>query len=111
MGCMGFQVLMLLVAHDPSVLALNAFQSESLMSPLDLVSLGVVKESRMLSSLSPEMLEWVTTENITVNLHHYGVPTEIYQGNHKLQDFFLLISTNVDRNGKPFISTAEARRA
>jgi len=108
---MGIQTLSVLVADDPSVLEVDAFDSEALALPLELPALSVVRESRLLRSLPPEVLGWLLAENITVNLHHDGVSPATYRSNRKLYDFFRVVSTNVDRRGRPFVSTVEGRAA
>jgi hypothetical protein len=48
------------------------------------------------------------TRNVTVNLHHDGVPPSAFAPGTKLADAFTVLSTNVDLNGKVFVSTMEA---
>lgn len=38
-----------------------------------------------------------------------GVPPETYYNNQRLRDFYYLISTNVDKKGRPFGSGIEAK--
>lgn len=106
-SCMGLQTLSLLVSEDASVLKRGAFDSESLMLPLDLPSPSMATESRMLQSFASQVLQWITSENITVNLHHDGIPPNEFQGNRRLAEFFRVVSTNKDRRGRPFVSTIE----
>ncbi|CAK0906290.1 unnamed protein product [Prorocentrum cordatum] len=56
------------------------------------------------------VLGWVTTENVTSNLHHDGVLPATYATNERLSLLFRVLSTNRDRKGKPFVSTVEARQ-
>jgi gamma-glutamyl hydrolase len=49
------------------------------------------------------------TKNVTMNLHHDGVDPSQYTKNAKLSGLYNLISTNVDRKGKPFGSTLEGK--
>ena len=42
---------------------------------------------------------------VTYNAHHYGVAPEAYLKNHYLADFFQVLSTNKDRDGKMFVSS------
>ena len=46
--------------------------------------------------------------NVTLNLHHDGVPVVRWEENAALTAFFALLSTNFDRNGAAFASTLEA---
>jgi len=54
-------------------------------------------------------LNALATQPITINLHHDGVDPATYSQNANLSSFFNLLSTNVDRKGKPFGSTIEAK--
>ena len=56
-----------------------------------------------------EALQTLTTANVTVNLHHDGVLPSSFAPNTTLGNSFTVLSTNVDRVGKPFASTIEAK--
>ncbi len=47
------------------------------------------------------------TENITMNNHQAGVNPSFFSSNPNLSAFFTLLSTNVDREGRPFASSME----
>jgi gamma-glutamyl hydrolase len=106
--CMGIQTLSVLISRKPSVVQLNAFDSESLMLPLNLTTPQMAKYSRLLRAMPLHILDVLTTKNVTVNLHHDGVPPETFSSDHKLSKFFRVISTNRDRKEHPFVSTIEA---
>lgn len=109
--CMGMQTLTNLVSNQTSLLKHGVFDSESLMLPIDLPSPDMKTESRILRAMPKDVLTWLTTENVTTNLHHDGVLPEAYQTNRNLAKFFRVVSTNKDRAGKEFVSTIEAYRA
>ena len=48
------------------------------------------------------------TRNVTMNLHHDGVPVSRWEENSLLGAFFTLVSTNFERKGSAFVSTMEA---
>jgi len=102
---MGFQLLNVITAQDESVLQHYAFDSEHLSIPLDLTAAAA--ESRFLGSAPDTIVRVLRTENVTSNLHHDGVPPAKFQASKRLTDFFRVISTNLDRKGKEFISTVE----
>jgi len=108
--CMGFQTLNILAAQDPAVLSRNAFDSENIAWPLDLTAAGR-SSSRMFADASAAVMTTLTTLNSTMNFHHDGIDTSVFQGNEKLNKFYRLISTNVDRKGRGFVSTIEAFEA
>jgi gamma-glutamyl hydrolase len=107
--CMGLQTLSILVSQDASVLSSNAFDSEAFSIPLDLNPDVKPAQSRILQSLSPTITKYITTENITCNLHHDGVAPSNFKKSKSLTDYFHIISTNFDRKGKEFVSTIEAK--
>jgi len=106
--CQGFQLFSILAAQDLSVLQANAYDSENISLKLTLTDQA--STSRFLGSLPADVLKTLTTENSTMNLHHDGVPVATYTANDNLKQIFKLLSTNVDRKGKDFGSTMEARK-
>jgi gamma-glutamyl hydrolase len=106
--CMGMQTLSILAAGNASVLSTYAFDSENMSVPLNFTPDGV-SGSRLFSTAPPAVVRTFATENVTENLHHDGVFASTFASNAALQDFFMLISTNQDREGREFVSTLEAR--
>ena len=104
--CMGFQTISIVASRNASVLELNGFDSESLSLPLDLTA--AAGSSPFISSLSPDVRANLATKNITSNLHHDGVTPAAFAGTNLFTSFNVL-STNVDRKGKKFVSTIEHR--
>jgi len=52
----------------------------------------------------------VTTRNVTMNNHESGITPAKFLSNSNLTSVWKISSTNVDRNGKPFVSTIEPLR-
>jgi len=105
--CQGYQLLSILAADNVSVLLLNAYESENL--PLPLIFTSVAKSSRLIGNIPGDLFLALSSQNITINLHHDGVPPEYYQNNPKLSSFFDLLSWNYDRKNKPFGSLIESK--
>ncbi|GAB5368313.1 hypothetical protein AAMO2058_001308800 [Amorphochlora amoebiformis] len=105
--CMGFQTLNILAAGNPNVLTVNKFDSEGLSLPL-YPSLEW-NTSRLIGGLTRPDREALIRNNITTNFHHDGVYPDAYNKYPKLSQFFRIISTNVDRKGRSFVSTIESR--
>jgi len=63
----------------------------------------------MLGSLSNTVMSILTRQNSTINLHQDGVDPGVFTSNPHLDQQLTLLSTNVDRKGKPFASTYEAK--
>ena len=106
--CMGMQVLSILGADDPSVLLSRAYDSEGLLLPLDLTPAAADSALLCDSCLDATTRTTLTSLNVTVNLHHDGVPPSAWTPGSKLAAAFALLSTNVDGRGKAFASTIEA---
>ena len=51
----------------------------------------------------------LASKPVTTNLHHDGVEPSVFEASNNLNQFFKMLSTNVDRNGKPFASSIESR--
>ena len=94
---MGFQLLNILTSHNQSVLSTDAFDSYGVPLPLDLADGATA--SRFISAAPSDVLEWLTSDNITVNLHHDGVKPETFKSNAKLSSFYQMISTNKGLKG------------
>lgn len=107
--CQGFQVLNLLASMNQSVLVDDAFDSEDLMLPLDITWDGHHSSRIFDAQTAPaDVVQTLMTENVTVNMHHDGVPVDRFEADAALADFFILVSTNFDRAGKAFVSTVES---
>lgn len=107
---MGFQWLLLAQSHnsvalDPPKGQMDAY---NLSIPLDFVSKDVIKQSKLFGQAPQKIVDILSTENVTMNNHHYGLYTNHFQSTSVLSSFFRLISTNKDRQGAEFISTIES---
>lgn len=107
--CMGLQTLSILGAGSGRVLETYAFDSEDESLPLKLTEAAA--HSQLFGQMPQHLKQWVTTENLTSNLHHDGVPPKEFVKNQRLGEMFSVLSTNVDRHGKAFASAIEGRRS
>ncbi len=53
-------------------------------------------------------MDTLGSENSTINLHHDGVTVAAFEASAALSAFYILASTNFDRQGRAFVSTIEA---
>lgn len=105
---MGMQMMCILAAGNSSVLDTYAFDSEDESLALNFTADGL-ENSRIFGPSAPQdIVHVLATENVTENLHHDGVPPSMFATNAALGSYLRLVSTNVDREGKPFASTVEA---
>lgn len=103
--CQGFQLLCVLAAGT-DVLEHNAFDSEDYSIPLNLTVDGLV--SRLFGPMPVDIVQILAKEPVTTNLHHDGVTPDTFAA--KVSPLFTSLSTNLDRNGKAFVSTMEAKQ-
>lgn len=102
--CMGFQELCLLQSQNMSLL--SGFDSENYTVPLSFTP--YVSSSRLFGN-APVIANILSTEPVTMNNHMYGVSPVSWKNEDSLNNFFNVISTNVDRGGLEFISTIESK--
>ena len=69
--CQGFQLLNIMTSGNWSILTRNAFNSENISLALDLQPGW--NESRLLGTAPKHIIDILSTQNVTLNLHHDGV--------------------------------------
>ena len=104
--CLGFELLATMVSGSSSVLS----HSDSENLPLPLNFTPEYRKSRLFADISPELAQYISTAPTTLNLHQNCVSTETFKANKQLKNFFNVLSTNNDRNGKQFVSTMEGTK-
>uniref|UniRef100_A0A7S2RTC8 folate gamma-glutamyl hydrolase n=1 Tax=Mucochytrium quahogii TaxID=96639 RepID=A0A7S2RTC8_9STRA len=107
--CMGIQTLSVLVG-GPDVLEYHIFSG---VDP-QMMSLTFTEEAKSSKMFSRQVLpvsieKWMKTEPVTTNFHHDGMDPESFKVNSNLSSFFRVTTTNIDKKGRPFVSTIEAR--
>ena len=117
--CLGFEFLVMLAAgakEDDGTLQ-HGFDAENVTLPLifpsedDVIqSNGVYSTESQLYAESSQLREDLVKYNITMNNHHMGITPSQFQRISNLTDMFHITSTNLDRKGRPFVSTIESKR-
>ena len=106
--CLGFELLLTLAAGNKTVLS-GGFDSEDLQ--LALKPTAAAATSRLWGTViaeTPDSWTWLTTENITENLHTQGVTPAAWAGSPPLVAGYRALSTNQDRAGREFVSSFES---
>ncbi|DAZ97371.1 TPA: hypothetical protein N0F65_003394 [Lagenidium giganteum] len=106
--CLGFQWLFQLAANDLSALEKDCYDSMNLSLPLEFTA--DAKQSRLFGQAGDDINTWLATLPLTQNSHHDGTSVEHFRRYPALVDFFTVLATNEDRQGRGFISAVEARR-
>ena len=103
--CLGFEYIAQVVSNSStttSPILVEGFDAENISLPLE----NVVQRELY---RDPNIYEDVTKYNITMNNHFKAVEPTRFQKDIKLNELFEITSTNVDRKGRPFVSTIEPR--
>lgn len=103
--CQGFQFLNIAASGIENESVLSLYDSWDISWPLFFTPES--KTSRLFGSAPSDVLSTLSTQNCTMNWHHQGVDPALYKTNQNLTNFFRILSTNVDRENKPFISSIE----
>lgn len=113
--CLGFEFMLMLAAGSDNVLQ-KGFDAENISLPLIFPSDEDVRQSNgvysiesQLYSTSSVLRQNLLRYNITMNNHHLGITPSNFMRNSELTDMFHITSTNVDRQGKAFVSTIESK--
>jgi len=107
--CQGFQQLAQYAdgKMEPSVI--HATDSEDLALPLHLTPMA--SQSRMLGAAPADVVNTLTGQGVTLNLHHYSVVAANLSHRHPhVTDFFEVIATSADRLGVEFLTLMEGKQ-
>jgi len=104
--CLGFEWLLMMQGNitldsDPT------YDAENYSIPLNFTS--YVKQSRIFAGASPDLINILASENVTMNNHQHGMTPDHFSKTPALTSFFNVISTNNDRKGAPFLSMIEGK--
>jgi gamma-glutamyl hydrolase len=97
--CLGFQFLN--VAVYGSVDILSRFDAENISLPLTFTNAS--PSSQLWSHASPYTINYLSTRNVTENVHHFGVAPDDFLRSPALSRFYDILSTSVDRQGLLFL--------
>jgi len=101
--CMGFELLSLITSQDPNIL--SSVDAEDITLPLNFTPKAF--SSRWLSKAPKKILDILANQSVTMNNHVECVTPSDFKANAYLPNFYSVLSTNVDRKEKEFISTME----
>lgn len=103
--CLGFEALTVLIAGED---LLETFSAENTSMYLNF-TVDALRASRLFGNLPGELIQALTTKPITFNNHRAGITPKAFDLNSKLREGFHILSTNMDLDGKEFVSTFEGR--
>ena len=109
-GCMGMQQMMIIADGLDNMDFLDRFDSfNNLLLPLNI---NENKSSKLLNYLkknNSKFLHKLKTKKCTLNNHMMGISPSKFKKSKLLNSMYNIISWNYDRQGKPFVSTIEAK--
>lgn len=106
--CMGFQWLLVAATNDINILDPPSGQMDSYNYSIPIIFTDTARQSRAFSGASLEILKTLSTENVTMNNHHYGIWTDHFKATPTLTSFFNVLSNSYDRQNRQFVSDIEA---
>lgn len=102
--CLGFEWVVDAVGGPDAIV--GGFDSENYTVPL-LVDGKAAAGSRLFGGAPDAVMRALTTD-VTINNHGAGIEPAAFANNSALSAALTVLSTNVDRKGRPFVSTFEA---
>tara|TARA_B110000008_G_scaffold268135_1_gene295937 strand:- start:515 stop:1555 length:1041 start_codon:yes stop_codon:yes gene_type:complete len=107
-GCMGMQQLMIIAdGKDDLEKLLQRFDSyENLFSTLEFTDQGL--NSKMIRDMTQKQIQKLSKKKCTLNNHKMGITPHKFKMRKKLNKFYKIVSTSVDRKNREYVSTIEA---
>eukprot|EP00897_Mesotaenium_endlicherianum_P009655 jgi/Mesen1/8718/ME000052S08148 len=68
------------------------------------------KNRNMFEWMSPALLDKLTRYDLTMENHVWGLSPEAFAASKELSDFFNVLTTSIDDNGKVYVSSMEAKQ-
>jgi gamma-glutamyl-gamma-aminobutyrate hydrolase PuuD len=107
-GCMGMQQLMIIAdgKNDLENLLQRFDSYDNLLSTLEFTEQGL--NSRMVRDMTQKQINKLSKKKCTLNNHKMGLTPHKFKLRKKLNKFYKIVSTSVDRKNKEYVSTIEA---
>jgi len=102
--CLGFEYMVAMASEGGKNILESNYDAENISLPL--IFTEDVLSSQLFSDAHIQQI--AATQNVTMNNHQRGITPNSFTSDSLLSSMFKIISTNTDRQGKPFVSTIEA---
>lgn len=104
--CQGMELFHILAAQQSNdSRILQSFDAWDMSIPVQFTG----QENRMFGTQQQQIVQDLQNLPITMHYHHLGTNPATYTEFPALQKFFTIIATDLDRQGKPFVSIMEAK--
>ena len=105
--CLGMQEMTTWPLNPRKDILSNCTGTMGTSLPLNFTKLA--QKSKLFGKAPKFILDILSKENVTPNFHMFGLTTETYRKNKDLNQFYVVTSTNKDKNGLEFVSSMEAK--
>lgn len=111
--CLGFEFMMMLAAKNGPSAIKSGYKATNISLPLHFSHSSrddkwwVSTEKSKLYK-SNKIREILAHQNVTMNNHERGLDPQMFKSDYGLTTLFRIVSTNIDQNGRPFVSTVES---
>ncbi|KAL7143459.1 hypothetical protein ABFS83_08G192100 [Erythranthe nasuta] len=107
--CLGFELLTMIVSKDENIM--EKFNAKNHASKLKIMKKADVTGNGSLFQRFPEVLRnKLSTKCLVMQNHSYGISPAKFRRDARLDSFFKILATSTDKNGKPYVSTVQARK-
>ncbi|XP_057291784.1 gamma-glutamyl hydrolase-like [Hydractinia symbiolongicarpus] len=104
--CRGFQALIVHVEGNESPIIATDSQDYPATVRWNRKSL----KNSFLSSMPKMMIQYSEKHPITAHFHKYSITSDFFKRSSKLNNFFDILATSLDRNGTEFVSAMEGKK-
>jgi gamma-glutamyl hydrolase len=104
--CQGFEQMAIMASGDEHIL--SHFEAENMTLALSFTP--VAQHSRLFGSMDKRIVEIFRTQPIAQNLHELGLSPVSYNQHERMRTTWDVLSVNLDREGKAFVSSMESKR-
>ncbi|KAJ3671014.1 hypothetical protein LUZ60_008440 [Juncus effusus] len=103
--CLGFELVNMIVSKDNKILeSFSAHNHASILQFVDETSTN----TSVFKRFPPDLIQKLSTDCITIQNHIYGLSPKRIQSNDALSNFFRILTTTPDKNGKVYVSSIQA---
>eukprot|EP01135_Chromosphaera_perkinsii_P007599 Nk52_evm55s914 gene=Nk52_evmTU55s914 len=106
--CLGFEQMVLIQSQSVDALG-DGYDSDFLYLPVHLEEGEAVRKSKLLNSFPKSTLDELQNYPVTFNAHHNGINPSLFTENPRVKQFFNMLGTSVDRNGRVFAAIMEGK--
>ena len=85
----------------------GGYSAENVSLPLNFTAAAWT--SRLWGTAPPDVIHTLANQAVTMNLHEFGIEPSAFNATPPLSSRFSILSTNLDLNGREFVSSTEGK--